>query len=96
MPGDLPQKTKEPRVARVHRWVVLTVIAAILVTSCGSEEPRSDLEYLVWEVCRQVRVEGVSPDQVDGILHDASRHGAVMERIEAECGDDIAGIYADP
>lgn len=96
MTGYLAQKTKEPRVARVRRWVVLMVMATLLVTSCGSEEPRDDLEYLVWEVCRQIRVEGVTPGQVDGILHDASRHGAVMERIEAECGDDIARIYANP
>lgn len=79
------------------RWLVtLLVTAALLGTSCRSEEPGSDLEYLVWEVCRQVRLEGVTPDQVDGILHDASRHGAVMELIEAECGDDIARIYTDP
>ena len=77
-------------------WAVLMMMAVLLTVSCRSEEPRSDLEYLVWEVCRQVRVEGLTPDQVDGILHDASRHGAVMGRIEAECGDDIARIYADP
>jgi len=76
--------------------VTLLVTAALLGTSCRSEEPRSDLEYLVWEVCRQIRLEGVTPDQVDGILHDASRHGAVMELIEAECADDIASIYAVP
>ena len=90
------ERANESRGPRVRLWAVLMVIAVLLTVSCGSEEPREDLEYLVWEVCRQIRVEGVTPDQVDGILHDASRHGAVMKPIEAECGDDIARIYADP
>lgn len=80
----------------IRLWVVLAVTVALLGSSCRTEEPGSDLEYLVWEVCRQVRVEGVTADQVSGILHDASRHGAVMESIEAECGEDIARVYADP
>ena len=79
--------------ARVRLWTALIVMAALLGTSCRSEEPRGDLEYLVWEVCRQVRVEGMTADQVGGILHDASRHGAIMDRIEAECGDEIAAFY---
>ena len=77
-------------------WALLIVMTALVAVSCRGEEPRSDLEYLVWEVCRQVRVEGVTADQVAGILHDASRHGAVMELIEAECGDEIARVYSDP
>ena len=72
------------------------VVAALLGTSCRSEEPNGDLEYLVWEVCRQVRVEEMTADRVGGILHDASRHGTVMEMIEAECGEEIARIYAGP
>ena len=76
--------------------MTLMVMAALLGSSCRSEEPSSDLEYLVWEVCRQIRVEGVTADQVAGILHDATRHGPVMELIEAECGDDITRVYGDP
>ena len=72
------------------------VVAVLLATSCRSEEPRSDLEYLVWEACRQVGAEGMTADRVADILHDASRHGAVIELIEAECGEDIARIYSDP
>lgn len=70
------------------------VMVALLGTSCRTEEPRGDLEYLVWEVCRQVTAEGVTADQASGILHDASRHGAIMELIEAECGEEIASIYS--
>ena len=68
--------------ARVRLWTALIVMAALLGTSCRSEEPRGDLEYLVWEVCRQVRVEGMTADQVGGILHDASRHGAGSKQME--------------
>jgi len=88
------QRTNE---SRVRLWAVLMVMTALLTVSCRSAEPRSDLEYLVWEVCRQIRAEGVTADQVAGILHDATRHGPVMELIEAECGDDITDIYSpDP
>ncbi len=73
--------------------MAVMVMSALLGASCRSEAPRSDLEYLVWEVCRQVRAEGATPDQVEGILHDASRHGAVMALIEAECGEEIAAFY---
>lgn len=82
--------------SRIRLLVTLIVMVAVLTGSCRSEEPRSDLEYLVWEVCRQIRAEGITADHVSGILHDASRHGAVMESIKAECGKDIARIYADP
>ena len=37
----------------------------------------------------------MTADEVSGILVDATRHGAVMERIEVECGDDIAAVYRD-
>ena len=67
---------------------------AVFGTSCGDGRPTDDLDYLVWEVCRQVRVEGVTADQVAGIIHDATRHGAVMAPIEAECGEDIAAVFA--
>lgn len=81
----------------IRLWVVLVVMVVLLASSCRSEEPRSDLEYLVWEVCRQIRAEGMTADHVSGILHDASRHEAVMESIEAECGEDIAAVYSqDP
>ena len=53
------------------------------------------MDYLVWEVCRQVRIEGITAGEVSGILVDATRHGAVMDRIEAECGDEIAAVYRD-
>ena len=78
--------------AIVRRSAAVLVIITLLGTSCRSEGP-DDLEYLVWEVCRQVRSEGVTTHQVSGILLDASRHGAVMDRIEAECGDEIASVF---
>lgn len=80
--------------SRIRLLLTLIVTVALLASSCGSEEPQDDLEYLVWEVCRQIRVEGVTADQVSGILHDAARHGAVMGLIEAECGDEIASVYS--
>jgi len=87
----------ERRAATVRILAAFMAMLAFGGSSCSTEEPRSDLEYLVWEVCRQVRTEGMTPDQVSGILHDASRHGAVMEMIETECGQDIAAIYSpDP
>ena len=70
------------------------LIVALSATACRSEPPIDDLDYLVWEVCRQVRAEGVTADRVSGILHDATRHGAIMDLIEAECGEDIAAVYA--
>ena len=70
-------------------------MAVLVGASCGNEQPRDDLDYLAWEVCRQVRIESMTADDVSGILVDATRHGAVMERIEAECGDEIAAVYRD-
>ncbi len=70
-------------------------MALLVSASCGDEQPPDDLDYLAWEVCRQVRIEGMTADKVSGILVDATRHGAVMGRIEAECGDDIAAVYRD-
>ena len=78
----------------LRRWSLL-LITAVLVGACGSEPPPDDLDYLAWEVCRQVRIEGVTADEVNGILIDATRHGAVMDRIEAECGEDIAAVFRD-
>ena len=78
--------------ARVRLWAAFLVMVALLGSACRSEGPADDLDYLVWEVCRQVRAEGVTAAEVSGILHDASRHGAVMERIEAECGEEIASV----
>ncbi len=49
----------------------------------------------MWEVCRQVRTDTVTAHQVGGILHDASRHGAVMDDIEAECGKEIATVFGE-
>ena len=69
------------------------LLAMVLGLSCGNEQPADDLDYLVREVCRQVTVEGMTADRVSGILHDASRHGAVMKQIDAECGDDIAAVF---
>lgn len=73
----------------------MLMMAVLFGAACEKEQPRSDLDYLAWEVCRQVRVEDVTADEVSGILVDATRHGAVMERIEAECGKDIAAVYRD-
>ena len=80
---------------RLRRWPLFLIVAALACASCGSEQPPDDLDYLVWEVCRQVRIEGKTADEVSGILVDATRHGAVMDRIEEECGDDIAAVYRD-
>ena len=79
----------------VRRWSLFLTVAMLVGASCGQEQPRDDLDYLVWEVCRQVRIEGMTADEVSGILVDATRHGAVMDRIEAECGADIAAVYRD-
>ena len=79
--------------SRISVLLTLIVMVAVLTSSCRGDEPQDDLEYLVWEVCRQIGAEGVTADQVEGILHDASRHGAVMALIEAECGEEIAAFY---
>ena len=79
--------------AGLRGWCLFVMMAMLFGASCGDEQPPDDLDYLAWEVCRQVRIEGVTADEVSGILVDATRHGAVMERIEAECGDDIAAVY---
>lgn len=81
--------------AGLRRWSLILIMAVLVSASCGKEQPRDDLDYLVWEVCRQVRIEGMTADEVSGILVDATRHGAVMDRIEAECGDDIAAVFRD-
>ena len=80
--------------ARVRTWAALLIVVPLLLCSCGDQEPRDDLEYLVWEVCRQIRIDGVTAEQVSGILLDASRHGPVMDGIEAECGEEIASVFA--
>ena len=79
----------------LRRWTLLLMSVVLMGISCGGEQPRDDLEYLTWEVCRQVRIDGMTADEVSGILIDATRHGAVMDRIEAECGDEIAAVYRD-
>lgn len=76
-------------------WSLLLTVAVLVGASCAKQQPRDDLDYLVWEVCRQVRIEGMTADDVSGILIDATRHGAVMDRIEAECGKEIAAVYQD-
>ncbi len=82
-----------------RRSLALLLLALLLLGAtfwaAGRTERRSDIDYLVWEVCRQIRVEGVTIDQASGILHDASRHGSeLMERVEAECGEDIAEVFS--
>ena len=79
----------------LRRRSLLLMMAVLLSASCGNQQPPDDLDYLVWEVCRQVRIEGMTEDEVSGILVDATRHGAVMDLIEAECGNDIAAVYRD-
>ncbi len=79
----------------LRRWTLLLMLVVLMGTSCGRQQPQDDLEYLTCEVCRQVTIEGMTADQVSGILIDATRHGAVMDRIEAECGDEIAAVYRD-
>ena len=69
--------------------------ATDLGASCAAEGPDNDLDYLVREVCFQVRAAGTARD-VNGILQDASRHGPIMDRINAECGNEIAAIYECP
>lgn len=73
--------------------MALLALVALLLIACAREEQRDDLDYLVWEVCRQIEVEGITAEQVGGILHDASRHGPVMDAIEAECGEWIASAF---
>ena len=84
---------------RASLWAMiamLLLVAGLLwVIFLGDGEPRDDLDYLVWEVCSQVNQEGMTADRLSGILVDATRHGAIMSRIEAECGDTIASIYRD-
>lgn len=84
----------ESKPASTHRWATALMMLVLLGSSCGVEAPPDDLEYLVWEVCRQITTEGVTADQVSGILQDASRHGPVMDDIEAECGAEIASVFA--
>ena len=81
--------------ARVRTWAAILMLVTLLLFSCGDQEHRDDLEYLVWEVCRQVRIEGMTAGQVSGILHDAARHGAVMDDIEAECGEEVASVFSE-
>lgn len=81
--------------AGLRGWCLFLMMAALACSSCGKEQLPDDLDYLVWEVCRQVRIEGKTADEVSGILVDATRHGAVMDRIGEECGDDIAAVYRD-
>ena len=89
--NQVPDRTK----TGIRRWSLFLVAAVLVGASCGKDQPPDDLDYLAWEVCRQVRVEGMTADEVSGILVDATRHGAVMDRIEAECGEDIAAVYRD-
>ena len=91
---SMAMRTDAVRVAMRHRFPVLAM-AALLGVTCANQPPPDDLDYLAWEVCRQVRIEGMTADEVSGILVDATRHGAVMDRIEAECGDEIAAVYQD-
>ncbi|MYF26073.1 MAG: hypothetical protein F4211_01815 [Acidimicrobiia bacterium] len=82
---------------RASLWAmtaVLLLVAGLLwVNFFGGSEPTDDLDYLVWEVCSQVNQEGMTADRLSDILVDATRHGAIMSQIEAECGDTIASIY---
>ena len=87
---------------RIRKQTATALLAAALAgVACGGgrppadEPPGGDLEYLVWEVCRQVRGPNATPDRVSGILQDASRHGPVMDAIEAECGQEIAAAFSE-
>ena len=81
--------------ARIRTGAAILMLVPLLLCSCESQDPLDDREYLVWEVCHQVRTEGMTAGRVSGILHDASRHGPVMDDIEAECGDEIASVYSE-
>ena len=87
---------------RIRRRAAAVLLAAVLAcAACGGgrppadEPPGGDLEYLVWEVCRQVRSPNATAGRVSGILQDASRHGPVMDAIEAECGQEIAAAFSE-
>ena len=79
----------------LRNWTLFLMLLVLMGASRGREQPQEDPEYLTREVCRQVRIEGRTADEVSGILIDANRHGTVMDRIEAECGDEIAAVYRD-
>ena len=89
--------------SRIRRRAAAVLSAAVLsCAACGGGHPPADeppgggdLEYLVWEVCRQVRSPNATPGLVSGILQDASRHGPVMDAIEAECGQEIAAAFSE-
>lgn len=88
---------------RIRKQTAAALLAAALAgVACGGGRPPADeppgagdLEYLVWEVCRQVRGPNATPDRVSGILQDAARHGPVMDAIEAECGQEIAAAFSE-
>ncbi len=88
---------------RIQRRTAAVLLAAVTAGSaCGGGRPPADelpaagdLEYLVWEVCRQVRSPNATAGRVSGILQDASRHGPVMDAIEAECGQEIAAAFSE-
>ena len=84
----------DPRRVGARLLVGSILLIAIFGASCRNEQPTDDLDYLVWEVCRQATATGVTAYEVAGILQDASRHGAVMDRIKDECGDEIAAVFA--
>lgn len=90
--------------SRIRSQAAAVLPAAVSAcVACGGGRPPADepplgaddLEYLVWEVCRQVRSPNPTPDRVSGILRDAARHGAVMDAIEAECGEEIAVVFSE-
>ncbi|MCY4369837.1 MAG: hypothetical protein OXF41_10595 [bacterium] len=78
----------------LRNWTLFLMLLVLMGPSCRREQPQDDVEYLTREVSRQVRIEGRTADEVSGILIDATRHGTVVDRIEAECGDEVAMDYS--
>lgn len=78
-----------------RRALAAVAAAALLAAGCGGGEGPApdDLRYLVWETCRQLRNEGVTPERAAGILADAARHDAAIEAVQSECGPEISAIF---
>ena len=78
------------------RLIPAAAMTALLLAGCGGGEDGpspDDVQYLVWETCRQLRSEDATAEQAAGMLQDAARHGAVIGAIQAECGPAISALF---